>query len=105
MQPTWWRRDASGLRLAVRIQPRAGADRVAGLRAGRLHLRIAAAPVEDAANERVCRFVARLFGVPRASVRLLQGSRSRDKLLGVGGVQQLPASLAGLAGATGPGPA
>jgi uncharacterized protein len=98
MHSGWWRRDAAGLRLAVRLLPRAGADRVNGVQSGRLRVRIAAAPVDDAANARLCRFVAGLFGVPQASVRLLRGSKSRDKLLAVDGVQQLPATLAGFAG-------
>jgi hypothetical protein len=97
MAQSWWRQEGAGLQLLVRIQARAGADRVGEVRAGRLQLRIAAAPVDDAANERLCRFMAGLFGLPRASVRLLQGRRSRDKLLAVDGVRQLPASLAGLA--------
>lgn len=90
----WWRRKPPGLRLAVRLQPRAGADRVCGVQGGRLRVRIAAAPVDDAANRRLCRFLAGLFGVPPASVRLLQGRRSRDKLLAVDGVQALPPALA-----------
>lgn len=96
MERTWCRQDASGLRIAVRIQPRAGADRVCGIQGGRLKLRIAAAPVDEAANERLRRFVARLFGVPQASVSLVQGSRSRDKLLAIAGVDRLPPALAGL---------
>ena len=97
MPPTWWRREGAGLRLAVRIQPRAGADRINGVHAGRLRIRIAAAPVEHAANERLCRYVAGLFDVPVGAVRLLQGNRSRDKLLAIDGVQALPAVLADLA--------
>jgi uncharacterized protein YggU (UPF0235/DUF167 family) len=98
MQAGWWQRDATGLRLAVRVLPRAGADRINGVQSGRLRIRIAAAPVDDAANARLCRFIAGLFDVPQASVRLLRGSKSRDKLLAVDGVQQLPAALAGFAG-------
>lgn len=94
MPALWWRRDATGLRLAIRIQPRAGADRVCGVQGDRLKIRIAAAPVEDAANARLCRYLASLFGVPIASVRLLQGNKSRDKLLAVDGVQALPSALA-----------
>lgn len=96
MERTWCRQDAGGLRIAVRIQPRAGADRICGIQGGRLKLRIAAAPVDEAANERLRRFVARLFDVPQASVSLVQGSRSRDKLLAVAGVDRLPPALAGL---------
>jgi uncharacterized protein (TIGR00251 family) len=98
MTSTWWRREGAGLRLAVRIQPRAGADAIGGIRAGRLRIRIAAAPVEDAANARLCRYLADLFDVPLAAVRLLQGNKSRDKLLAIDGVQALPPVLAALTG-------
>ena len=98
MDSTWWRRDGAGLRLAVRVLPRAGADAISGVRAGRLRIRIAAAPVEDAANARLCRYVASLFDVPVGAVRLLQGNKSRDKLLAVDGVQALPPALAALTG-------
>lgn len=98
MEQSWCRRDATGLRIAVRVQPRAGADRICGVHGGRLKIRIAAAPVDEAANERLRRFIARLFGVPRASVSLLQGARLRDKLLCVAGVDRLPPALAALAG-------
>lgn len=98
MDSTWWRRDGAGLRIAVRIQPRAGADAISDIRAGRLRVRIAAAPVEDAANARLCRYVAGLFDVPVGAVRLLQGNKSRDKLLAIDGVQALPPALAALTG-------
>jgi len=96
MDSTWCRRHAGGLRIAVRILPRAGADRLCGIQGGRLKIRIAAAPVDEAANLRLRRFVARLFDVPQASVSLVQGSRSRDKLLAVAGVNRLPPALANL---------
>jgi uncharacterized protein len=96
MGESWCRRGTAGLTIAVRVQPRAGADRVCGVQAGRLKIRIAAAPVDEAANERLQRFIAGLFGVPRAAVRLLQGGRSRDKLLAIAGVSRLPAALSGL---------
>jgi uncharacterized protein (TIGR00251 family) len=96
MNQSWCRYDATGLRIAVRVQPRAGADRICGIRGGRLKVRIAAAPVDEAANERLRRFIAGLFDVPQASVSLLQGNRSRDKLLAIAGVNRLPPALAGL---------
>jgi uncharacterized protein (TIGR00251 family) len=98
MEESWCRYVSTGLRIAVRVQPRAGADRICGVQGGRLKLRIAAAAVDEAANERLRRFFAGLLDVPQASVSLLQGSRSRDKLLAVAGVKRLPAALAGLPG-------
>jgi len=94
MDESWYRQDAAGLCLAVRIQPRAGADRICGAQAGRLKIRIAAAPADEAANKRLRRFIAGLFDVPQGAVRLLQGSRSRDKLLVIAGVDRLPPALA-----------
>ena len=96
MNQHWCTHDSAGLRIAVRIQSRAGTDRICGVQAGRLKIRIAAAPVDDAANRRLARFIAGLFGVPQASVSLLQGGRSRDKLLAIAGVDRLPPTLAGL---------
>ncbi|MBX3704149.1 MAG: DUF167 domain-containing protein [Steroidobacteraceae bacterium] len=94
MAPNWWRREPSGLSLAIRIVPRAGADAVCGVQAGRLKVRIAAAPVEDAANRRLRRYLAGLFGLPPSAVRLLQGGKSRDKRLAVDGASALPPALA-----------
>ena len=88
MERAWYRQDATGLRIAVRIQPREG---------GRLKIRIAAAPVDEAANERLRRFIAGLFDVPQGSVRLLQGNRPRDKLLAIACVTRLPPALTSLA--------
>ncbi|MGH8135192.1 MAG: hypothetical protein ACRER4_02495 [Steroidobacteraceae bacterium] len=39
-----------------------------------------------------------MSGVPQASVSLLQGGRSRDKLLAIAGVDRLPPTLAELPG-------
>lgn len=80
--------------LVIRIVPRAGSDCVCGVQAGRLKVRVAATPVGGAANRRLCRFVAELFGLPPSAVRLLQGERSRDKRLAVDGAATLPAALA-----------
>lgn len=96
MESSWCRRDAKGLRIAVRVQPRAPADCLGGVHGGRLKVRIAAAPADDAANERLRRYIARLFRVPPGAVRLLRGGRSRDKLLAIDGANQLPPALAGI---------
>jgi uncharacterized protein (TIGR00251 family) len=67
----------------VRVIPRASRDEVGGERGGRLIVRTTAAPVDDRANEAVCRALAHHFGVPRRRVELLRGHRSRDKKLRV----------------------
>jgi uncharacterized protein (TIGR00251 family) len=80
-------------RVEVRVQPRASRDEVVGWRSGRLLVRVTAAPVDDRANEALRRLVAKRAGVARSAVRLVRGSRSRDKLLEISGLDAPPAEL------------
>jgi uncharacterized protein (TIGR00251 family) len=72
----------------VRVVPRARRDEVGGERAGRLIVRTTSAPVDDQANESVCRALAKHFGVPRKRVEMLAGRRSRDKTLRIHHVER-----------------
>jgi hypothetical protein len=63
----------------LRIQPRASHEGIDGLHDGRLRVRIAAAPVEGAANDRLILVLAQALDVPRSALRLLRGTRSRQK--------------------------
>jgi uncharacterized protein YggU (UPF0235/DUF167 family) len=74
------------VRLLVKVIPRAGATRLAGIRDGRLLVRLAAAPVDDAANDALVAFVAHTLNVPARSVSIESGGRSRNKQLVVRGV-------------------
>ena len=71
-------------RIAVRLTPRAGVD---GLdppdENGEVRARVRAAPVEGAANEALLRLLASTLDLPRSSVRLLTGGRSRRKVVEV----------------------
>ena len=71
------------VRFAVRLTPRGGRDGVEGVRDGVLLVRVAAAPVDGAANEALVRLVAAELDVPRGSVRLVTGSTGRQKVVGV----------------------
>ena len=95
----WAKQDQGGITLALHVQSRASRDEVAGLHGDRLKVRITAPPVEGAANEHLRRFIAGLFDVAPARVRLLRGATGRDKLIHVSGARTLPGVLAGLPGA------
>ncbi len=78
----WLRGDT----FAVWVKPRAGRDRVIGLRDGALHLSLKAPPVEGRANEALVRFLAGHLGVHQEQVEILSGRHSRHKVIRVTGL-------------------
>jgi len=79
-----------GIRLDVRVTPRSGADRIAGLHedaAGtvRLAVKVRAAPDKGAANDAVSALVAQALDVPKSAVGVASGAASRQKTLFVEG--------------------
>ena len=64
---------------AVRVQPRASKDEIAGEIAGALKIRLQAPALEGRANEALIEFLAELLKTPKAAVRILNGERSRIK--------------------------
>jgi uncharacterized protein (TIGR00251 family) len=71
---------------AVRVQPRASKNEVAGLMDGALKIRLQAPAVEDRANEALCEFLAEILKRPKSAVRILAGDRGRTKRVEVFGV-------------------
>lgn len=77
---------ATGVRLSIRVQPKASRNEVIGTHGDQIRLRLTAPPVEGAANEALVRFLAELFGVGRPSVRIVAGHSSRSKVVEVAGL-------------------
>ncbi len=75
-----------GVRLAVRVQPRAARSEIAGLFGDRIRIRLAAPPVDGAANDALVRFLAGALGVPPREVRIVAGLTSRSKTVIATGV-------------------
>ena len=71
---------------AVRVQPRASKDEIAGEIAGAIKIRLQAPAVEGRANEALIEFLAELLKTPKGAVRILSGERSRVKRLEIRGV-------------------
>jgi hypothetical protein len=61
---------------------------VAGLRGTALLVRLAAAPVEGAANDALITFLAGLFDRPRRDVTLVSGQKGRDKRVAIAGLSE-----------------
>jgi uncharacterized protein (TIGR00251 family) len=84
--PDWLRTVPGGVRLTLRVTPRASADRVDGPRDGRLRVRVTAAPADGAANLAVCRLLAKRVGAARSDVSLVRGAKGREKTVEIAGV-------------------
>jgi uncharacterized protein YggU (UPF0235/DUF167 family) len=68
-----------GASLRVRVIPRAGATTIGGIRDGRLLIRLAAAPVDDAANDALRAFLSKSLGVRARDIALAAGAHDRSK--------------------------
>ncbi|HEY6188452.1 MAG TPA: DUF167 domain-containing protein [Pyrinomonadaceae bacterium] len=73
------------LRFTVRVVPRASRSRIAGEHEGVLRVRLAAPPVEGAANEELVRMLAKELKVHVRDVEITGGHASRLKQICVSG--------------------
>jgi len=71
------------VRFAVRVQPRASQNEIAGVQNGVVRVRLQAPPVDGAANEALIAYMADELGVSRREVRIVSGFGSRNKILEV----------------------
>lgn len=78
--------DDRGITFAVRIVPRASSTAIAGDYEGAVRIRIAAPPVEGAANRELIRFLAKKFNVPQNAVEIVSGVGSKKKIIRLKGV-------------------
>lgn len=80
----------AGVRLAVRVTPRAARNGLDGKAPGpngrpALRLRVAAPPVEGAANAALVAYVAEALRMRKSDVSIVSGERGRSKLLELSG--------------------
>jgi uncharacterized protein len=79
-----------GVLLAVRVIPRARRTETAGTRPGEdgdaLVVRLAAPPVEGAANEAVIDLLSSVLHIPRKQIEIVSGERGRQKRVAITGM-------------------
>ena len=74
-------RRGDGVTVAVRVVPRAPRTECVGLVGSALKIKLAAPPVDGAANDALRCWLADLCGRRRSEVEVLVGERSRDKVV------------------------
>ena len=65
----------------VRVKPRSSRERLTIDSSGELRLELHAPPTEGQANDACIEFFARRFHVPRSTIEIAKGEKSRRKLI------------------------
>jgi uncharacterized protein (TIGR00251 family) len=71
----------NGCRLEIKAIPNAPRSEVVGWLGEALKVKIHAPALEGKANQELCEFLAKALGLPKRSIRILQGDTSRKKLV------------------------
>jgi uncharacterized protein (TIGR00251 family) len=77
--PSFLQDSPDGALLTVHIQPNASRTEYVGIHGDALKFRVATPPVNGAANEALCRFLAERFDLPKSAVEVRTGAKGRRK--------------------------
>ena len=68
--------------ISVRLQPKASCDEIVGVTDdGALKIRLTSPPVDGKANEALLKFLSKKLKVPKTSLKITKGLKSRDKVV------------------------
>jgi uncharacterized protein (TIGR00251 family) len=77
---------SEGVTITVKVHPRARKNAITGEVGGALKLSLTAPPIDGKANDACIEFFANLLKVPRSSVTIASGQRSRPKVIRLSGL-------------------
>jgi uncharacterized protein (TIGR00251 family) len=67
------------LTISIRVIPRASRSEIVGMVEGTLKVRIAAPPVDGAANSEIIKLFSKTFGIAKSDIAIISGETSRNK--------------------------
>jgi uncharacterized protein (TIGR00251 family) len=73
--------NTDGITLTVFVQPRSSKNMIAGLHNQALKIKLTSPPVDDAANKMCIQYLAKCLQVPKSSIEIVSGHKSRTKRL------------------------
>ena len=88
MPPVANKFDPPPLVIKVRVMPRASKSAVSGETDGLWKVRIAAPPVDGAANTELIKLFAKALGIARSNIEIIGGAASRIKTLRISGMSE-----------------
>ena len=72
--------------LKVRVQPKSSRNGLMVEPDGRVRVALTAPPVEGAANKALCDYLSKVFDIPRRSITVVRGDKSREKTVRLEGL-------------------
>ena len=72
------------MEINVKVVPNSHSSSVAKLDDGSYKIRVDASAVKGKANDRLIEMLSVHFGVPKSSIRIIRGAKSRNKVVYVG---------------------
>jgi uncharacterized protein (TIGR00251 family) len=78
--------------IQVRVIPRARRTEISGRRGDAILIRLAAPPVDGAANDALIAYLADRLGLPQRQISIARGATARDKTIAIDGLT--PADVA-----------
>jgi uncharacterized protein len=75
-----------GVIISVRVVARASRSEIAGMRGGALLVRLAAPPVDGAANQELVDVLSKVLAVPKRDVSIVSGTSSKQKRVRISGI-------------------
>ena len=81
MDTNWLQMGPKGCMILVQVVPRASKTEVTGLIGDppRVRIRVASAPVDNAANNELVEFLSRLFSKSKSKIQIVHGEKSKKK--------------------------
>lgn len=74
-----------GIKINIKVLPNASRCEVVGFMGDELKIKLDVPPVEGKANEKCIKFLSKLLGVPKSSISIVSGEKSRSKVLFIEG--------------------
>lgn len=78
----------NGVVFNIRVIPRASRCELAGVQGDALKIRIAAPPVEGAANKECIKFLSDMLGVKKSQIKIISGHKSKNKKFSISGISR-----------------
>lgn len=67
-------------KLSIRVTPKASANRIK-IEEGQVRVYVTCIPEDGKANEEVIKLLAKQLKIPKSSLEIIQGHKSRDKVI------------------------